>query len=59
MILANLRANAWRFATLALGVLAVALLIVGLLFGFAGLVPMHVPTPPSRERKRVRQGFVR
>ena len=32
MILSELRANAWRFAAVALSVLAVALLIVGLLF---------------------------
>lgn len=36
MILANLRAQAWKYATYALGVLAVALLIVGLLFWVRG-----------------------
>ena len=36
MILSELRANAWRFAALALSVLAVALLIVGLLFWVRG-----------------------
>ena len=32
MILANLRAGLWRYATFALGVLAVALLMTGLIF---------------------------